>query len=122
MKLARYGSVLPIILCVLTIVAAADSKQKGEIKLSSHVMVSGTQLEPGNYDIRWSVNGSDVQVTFLHEGEEVARSNGRVIQQKNPQESVTMATQENGSRVLTEIDLPNATLILTPAEVSTSGL
>jgi hypothetical protein len=45
-----------------------------------------------------------------------------VIQQKNPQESVTMATQENGSRVLTEIDLPNATLILTPAEVSTSGL
>ncbi len=121
MKLARYISVLPIIFCMLTVVAVGDSKQKGEIKLSNHVMVSGTQLAPGYYDVRWTGSGSEVQVTFLHEGEEVAKTSGRLIQQKNHEESVTMSTQENGSRVLTEIDFPNVTLILAPAENPTSG-
>lgn len=84
-------------------------------------MVADTQLEPGNYDIRWTGNGPEVQITFLHEGEEIARSSGRLILQKNDYESVTMNTQENGSRVLTEIDLPNATLILAAKDASATG-
>ena len=120
MKLIRYISAFPILFCLLTVAAAADSKQKGEITLSDHIMVSGTQLEPGAYVVRWNQSGPGAQIRFLHEGEEVATVTGKVIQQKNPYNSLTTNTGENGSRVLAKIDFSDVTLVLTPGEASTS--
>lgn len=118
MKLVRCISIAPIIFCVLIVAAMADSKQKREIKFPDHITVSTTQLEPGEYVVRWEGSGPGVQLKFMHEGEEVASVSGKLIQQKNRHNSFTTDQGENGSRVLTEIDFSDVTLVLTPAEAS----
>ena len=120
MKLVRYISIFPIIFCLLTVAAVADSKRKGEVTFSDHVIVSGMQLEPGKYVVSWNGSGPGVQLKFMHDGQEVASITGKVIEQKNPQNSFTTNAGENGSRVLTEIAFSDVTLVLTPDEASTS--
>jgi len=118
MKLVRYIPFFPIILCLLTVVAAADSNGKGKVTLSQHVMVSGTQLEPGEYVVRWNGSGPGVQIRFLHDGDEVISVTGNVVHQKNRHRSVTTNPGENGSRVLTEVAFSDVTLVLTPGRTS----
>ncbi len=112
MKLARYISIIPLVLCFLAVAASADSKQEREVKLSDHVTVSGTQLEPGKYVVRWNASGPAAEVKFLQQGREVASVTGNVIEQKNRQTSFTTSAGENGSRVLAEIDFSDVTLDL----------
>jgi hypothetical protein len=119
MKLIRYITIFPIVLCLLTVVAAADSDKKGEVTFSDHVTVSGTQLEPAKYVVRWNGSGPGVQIKFLHDGKEVTSVTGNVVQQKNPHNSFTTKQGENGSRVLTEIAFSDVILVLTPGETST---
>jgi hypothetical protein len=120
MKLARYVPLVLLVFCLLTALAVADSKQKGEVTFSDHVMVSNTQLEPGNYVVRWNGSGPGVQLQFMHDGKEVASVTGNVIEQKSPYKSVTTNAGENGSRVLTEIAFSDVKVVLTPGEASTS--
>ena len=120
MKLARYTPILSILFFLLTSAALADSKQKGELTFSSHVVVSGTELEPGKYVVRWNGNGPGVQLRFMRDGEEVVSVTGNVIQQKNPHNSFTTNSGENGSRVLAEIDFSDVTLVVTPSNASTA--
>jgi hypothetical protein len=120
MKLVRYTSILSIVFLLLTTAALADSKQKGEVTFSSHVVVSGTELEPGKYVVRWNGNGPGVQLRFMRDGEEVVSVTGSVIQQKNPQNSFTTSSGENGSRVLAKIDFSDVTLVVTPKNASTA--
>ncbi len=120
MKLVRRISIFPIILCLLAVAALADSKQKQEITLSKHVMVSSTQLKPGDYVVQWEGSGPDVKVKFMRQGEEVASTTGKVIQQKNRHSSFTTSEGKDGSRVLTEITFSDVTLVLTAGEPTTS--
>lgn len=112
MKLSRYISIVPLVLCFLAVVAFADSKQKNEVTFSEHVIVSGTQLEPGKYVVRWNGSGPDAEVKFMQGSREVASVTGNVIEQKNRQTSFTTSAGENGSRVLAEIDFSDVTLDL----------
>lgn len=119
MKVIRHIQLLPIILC-LTVVTMADAGKKGEVRFSDHVMVSGTQLEPGNYVVRWNGSGPGVQIRFLRDGKEVTSVIGNVVQEKNVRKSFTTDSGENGSRVLTKIAFSDASLVLVPGETSTS--
>ena len=120
MKLARSIPIVSVIVCLLAVSALADSKQKGEVTFSSHVVVAGTELEPGNYVVQWNGNGPGVQLRFLHDAEEVVSVTGNVIQEKNRPISFTTNSAENGSRVLTKIAFSDVTLVLTPGDASTS--
>lgn len=120
MKLIRYTSILSVVLSLLTLVAAADSSRREKVTFSDHVMVSGTQLKPGAYVVQWSGSGPGVQIKFLRHGKEVISVIGNVVEQKNLHDSVTTEAGANDSRVLTEIDFSDATLVLTPGETSTS--
>jgi hypothetical protein len=117
MKLIRCIPFLSIVLCLFTVVAAADTN-KGKVTFSDHVVVSGTQLEPGEYLVRWDGSGPGVQIRFLHDGEQVTSVTGKVVQQKNSQQSFTTNSGENGSRVLTQITFPDTILVLAPGETS----
>ena len=120
MKLIRYVPFVLVVFCVITVAAFADSKQKGEVTLSDHVMVSSTQLEPGKYVVRWNGIGPGVQLKFVRDGKEVASVTGHVTERKNPHTWVTTTSGQNGSRVLTEIAFQDTILVLTPGETSTS--
>ena len=114
MKCVGLLSILSAIVFALSLTAAADSKQSGKITLSDDVVVSGTQLHPGEYVVRWSGSGPDVQVSFLHDGDEVVSLTGTVLQRENEMKSITTIPGEGGARVLSEIDLPRVTLMLAP--------
>lgn len=117
MKLIRCIPFLSIVLCLFTVVAAADTN-KGKVTFSDHVVVSGTQLEPGEYLVRWDGSGPGVQIRFLHDGEQVTSVTGKVVQQKNSQQSFTTDSGENGSRVLTQITFSDAILVVAPGGTS----
>ena len=114
MKCVGLLSILSAIVFALSLTAAADSKQSGKITLNNPVVVSGTQLHPGEYVVRWSGSGPDVQVSFLHDGDEVVSLTGTVLQRENEMKSITTIPGEGGARVLSEIDLPRVTLMLAP--------
>ena len=118
MRRVRFISIVPIVFCLLAVAALADSKQKGEITFSKTVTISSAQLEPGQYIVRWEGTGANVQVKFMHEGEEVASVKGRVIQERNRHSSFTTNEGENGSRILTKITFPEVTLDLASGEAS----
>ena len=112
--------VLPIIIFGLSLTAAADSKQSGKIKLSNHVVVAGTQLQPGEYVVRWDGSGPDVQVRFVRDGDEVASVPGTLHTKKSDYEvATTTHLHEDGATVLTEIAFSKVTLVLPHSETST---
>ncbi len=117
MKFIPYIPFLPIALCLFPVAAGADTN-KGKVTFSDYVVVSGMQLEPGEYFVRWDGRGPGAQIRLLHDGEQVTSVTGKVVQQKNSQRSFTTNSGENGSRVLTQITFPDTILVLTPGETS----
>ena len=117
----RISLILTLLLCVFSVSAVAGTKQRGNINLIDPVMISGTQLQPGEYVVRWNGNGSDVRVQFLRDGKTVATVPGKVIAQRNPYDSaVVLRSMNNGSKTISEIDFSKVTLQLQPAtEVAT---
>lgn len=117
MRRIAFLAVVPMVLWALSLPAAADS-QSGKIRLSNHVVVSGVQLEPDEYVVRWDGNGPHVQVNFLRNGKEVVSLPGTLIQQKSQYNSVTTHLDESGTRTLREITFSKVKLLLTPPETS----
>jgi hypothetical protein len=116
MKRYRTLSLITIFFLGLALNAAADSNQSGKIKLSDHVVVAGTQLEPGDYVVRWKGNGPEVEVSFLQNGNEVLSVRGTLLEKNNRQNSFTTTLDEDGSRILNEIAFSKLTLVIaTPA-------
>ncbi len=68
MKLVRFITFFSVVLWMFAVVAAADSKKEGKVAFSDHIVVSGTELEPSEYLVRWDGSGPDVQIKFLHDG------------------------------------------------------
>ena len=111
--------ILPIIIAALSLPATAGSKQSGKVSFSSNVSVGGTQLHPGDYVVRWDGLGPDVQVRFIHEGEEVVSVPG-TLQTKESYYEVAATTHpgENGTRVLAEIAFYDVTILLPHSDMS----
>ena len=111
--------ILPFIIAALSLPATAASKQSGKVTLSSNVSVGGTQLHPGDYVVRWDGLGPDVQVRFVHEGEEVVSVPGTVQTKKSDYEvATTTHPGENGTRVLAEIAFYDTTILLPHSDAS----
>lgn len=111
----RIVLIFGFVLCVLSLSAVADTKQSGSITLSNSVVVSGTQLNPGAYVVRWDGTGPEVQVQFLHDGKELVSLPGKLVKQRNQyNSSVTTSVTEDGSRTISEIGFSKVTLQFTP--------
>ncbi|HEX6503049.1 MAG TPA: hypothetical protein VF011_07345 [Terriglobales bacterium] len=74
MKLSMISkSVLPgLVLLLATSALAANKPNKGSLDVSEPVTVSGQQLKPGEYKLKWEGTGSDVQVRIWSQGALVA--------------------------------------------------
>ena len=109
--------ILPIIIGALSLPATAGSRQSGKITLSTNVIVGSTQLHPGDYVVRWDGLGPEVQIIFVHEGEEVVSVPGTLQPKKSDYEATTTHPGENGTRVLAEIAFYNTTILLPHSEM-----
>jgi hypothetical protein len=112
MKRIIHLIIFPLVLWGLSLNAAADSNQSGKINVSDRVIVSGTELHPGEYTVRWAGAGPEVQVQFFHDGHEVVSLTGTLLEKRNPYDSFSTRLNDEGTRELSEIAFSRATLLL----------
>ena len=114
----RFSSLL-ILSTLLAITAFAADGGSGRVRLDSAVRVGATELPAGDYKVTWSGSGDNAQVT-LKQGKTSATTAAHVVDARHPSDAIA-TRKENGSRVLTEIQFRDKTLVLQPTPVQTAG-
>jgi hypothetical protein len=72
MKHRRDQALLSIVAVLSPLSLFARDTNQHSVDIPSAVQVGGTQLQPGNYKVKWEGTGPDIQVTFLRDGKTVA--------------------------------------------------
>ena len=110
MKMKQICLILAVLLCVLPL-SVAGTKQSASINISDPVVISGTHLQPGDYTVRWSGTGSDVQVQFYQGKNQVASAPAKVVSETNANSpAISLRSTEDGSKTISEIRLSKVTL------------
>jgi len=114
----RISSLL-ILSTLLAVTAFAANAGSGKVTLDSAVKVGSTELPAGNYKVTWTGSGDNAQVT-LKQGKTSATTTAQVLEVRRPVDAVATKS-ENGSRVLTEIQFRDTTLVLHPVQTQAAG-
>jgi hypothetical protein len=110
----RFSSLL-ILSTLLAVSAFAADGGSGKVSLASSVKVGSTELPAGDYKVTWTGSGDNAQVT-LKQGKTTATTTAQVVEVRHNNDAVA-TKNENGSRVLTEIQFRDTTLVLHPTQV-----
>ncbi|MFB3815924.1 MAG: hypothetical protein ACE14L_17610 [Terriglobales bacterium] len=115
MKLQKTILIITLIL-PLFVPAFAGTRNKGSFTLSEPAKVAGVQLAPGQYVVKWEGDGQNVQVSILKDGQVVATPSTTVLDVSNPHRGTAtyLATEEDGTKLLTRIDLAKKALVFRP--------
>jgi len=114
----RFSSLL-ILSTLLIVTGFAADGGSGRVRLDSAVKVGSAELPAGDYKVTWSGTGDNAQVA-LKQGKTSATVTAQVLNVRRNNDAVA-TKNENGSRVLTEIQFRDATLVLHPAPGQTAG-
>jgi hypothetical protein len=103
----RTASVLNQFLVGSALLAAtsAFAANKGSLLIEDRVSVVGKQLPAGEYEVKWEGDGPNVELNILRDGKLVATVPARTVelQQKDPQDSVLMKKNSDGTESVFEI-------------------
>jgi hypothetical protein len=110
---------LMILLTMVTAAAFAADSGSGRIRLDSAVKVGSTELPAGEYKVTWTGTGDNAQVT-LTQGKSKATATAQVKEVRRNVDAFA-TKNENGSRVLTEIQFRDTTLVLPEASAEVAG-
>lgn len=104
MKLSMISKkVLPAL--ALLLATSAFAANKGSFKVDEPVTVSGHQLPPGEYQLRWDGTGPSVELSILSQGKLVATVPASLVEMSRADYSATHLHKNNdGTQSLTEID------------------
>jgi hypothetical protein len=105
----RFSSLL-ILSTMISIAAFAADGGSGKVRLDSAVKVGSTELPAGEYKVSWTGSGDNAQVT-LKQGKTTATTTAQVVELRRNNDAFA-TKNENGSRVLTEIQFRDKTLVL----------
>lgn len=96
------GLLLGLLLLLATSVFAAN---KGSLQVSDPVMVSGAQLAPGDYTVKWEGSGPSVEVSILQGRKTVATVPARLVDLSKSSDNSAAVLKKNadGSKSLSEI-------------------
>lgn len=102
MKAWKISSLLVLALLLATTAFASD---RGSLTLSDTTSVNGTQLQAGNYNLSWTGNGSNVELSIMKGKKVVATTPARMVEMNSParDSSNVINTNTDGSRSLSEI-------------------
>lgn len=114
----RLSSLL-ILSTMISITAFAAEGGSGKIHLDSAVKVGSTELPAGDYKVTWTGSGDNAQVT-IKQGKTAASTTAQVVEVRRNGDAFATKT-ENGSRVLTEIQFRDTTLMLHEAPTQATG-
>ena len=97
-------TIFSLALLLATAAFAADGG-KGSFQISSPAQVNGTNLPAGDYSVKWTGSGPDVQLTISRNGRSVATVPARIVQltQKAGADAAELHSSSAGNRELTGI-------------------
>src|SRR5262249_25683712 len=98
------GRLLPLF--VLVLATSAFAANKGSLVVfDDPVTVSGHQLAPGEYQLKWEGTASTVELRILSKGKVVATVPAQVVERPsaNPYDAYTTEKNSNGTLSLTQI-------------------
>jgi hypothetical protein len=106
MKISKISKGLLLGLALL-LAATAFAANKGTLQVSDPVTVSGKQIAPGEYTLRWEGNGPNVELNILRGKNVVATVPAHLVDlDRTPDRDATVTVvNDNGNKVLSEIRL-----------------
>jgi hypothetical protein len=89
----------------LLLATSAFAANKGSLRTSDPVTVSGKQLKPGEYTLKWEGSGPNVELNILQGRTVVATVPARLIElnQASYNDASVTKTNDDGSKSLSEI-------------------
>jgi hypothetical protein len=86
MKLTNLAKTMVLGLALL-LATGAFASNKTSVRFSESVDVNGQQLPAGEYQVRWTGTGSNVEVSFMQGKKEVAKTTAKMVDLDNPSQS-----------------------------------
>jgi hypothetical protein len=86
---------------VMLLASSAFAQSKRSVELSRPVMLNGTELKPGGYNIRWAGTGPDVEVSLRRGRKVLATMPARLSTMENASAYDAVVTRQNGTDVNT---------------------
>jgi hypothetical protein len=84
--------------------STAFASNKGSLQVRERVEINGQQLAPGQYQLRWDGNGSDVEVSFMQGKKEVLKTTARVVAlDQAPNFDSAVVDHADGKAVMSEV-------------------
>jgi hypothetical protein len=114
----RFASLL-ILSTIIAVTAFAGDGGSGTVRFDSAVKVGSTELPAGDYKVTWTGTGDNAQVT-LKQGKTTASTTAQVQEVRRSNDAFATKT-ENGSRVVTQIQFKDKTLVLHNAATQVAG-
>ena len=104
MKLNNLAKVMVLGLAVF-VATGAFAFNKGTFQARETVEINGQQLPAGEYQVRWEGNGPSVEISFIKNNKEVAKTTAKAVQLKNtPSFDSSIVNHANGKAVVSEIE------------------
>ncbi len=94
-----------LVASALLAATSAFAANSGLLSIPEGVSVSGKDLPAGDYRVKWEGDGPNVELNILHDGKLVTTVPARTIelQHKDPQDSVQMEKNSDGTESVLEI-------------------
>ena len=89
----------------LVMATSAFAANKGSLQVQEPFTVSGQQVPAGEYQVKWSGSGSNVELSILKNNKVIATSPAHILELKDSasRDSAVVRTNDDGSRSLSEI-------------------
>ena len=86
------------------IASTAFASNKGSLIIHERVDVGGQQLAPGEYQVRWSGSGSDVEVSFSQGKKELIKTAAKIVPLSETAGSdAAVLNRESGKSTVSEV-------------------
>jgi hypothetical protein len=103
----------------LLLATGVFAANKGSFRVSERVTVSGHQLAPGEYQLKWDGTGPSVELKILSQGKVVATVPARLVETSRADNSAAhLRKNDDGTLSLIEIDFAGKKYALAFADES----
>jgi hypothetical protein len=109
-------------LCSTLLFAVAAFSAEKSVKFSSPVSLNGTTLQAGEYEVRYTVNGTNVDVQFVQGRKTVATTSAQLVEaRKISRDTIITNSVSEGSPRLVSIQFANQRNAITFGETASGG-
>ena len=116
------GMLKIVVLCSALLLAIAAFGAEKSVRFSSPVSLNGTTLQAGEYNLHYTVNGTNVDVQFVQGKKTVATTSAQLVEaKKTSRDTVITNNTSDGNPRLVSIQFANQRNAIIFGDASTGG-